>query len=327
MEYRFQAGKLDPQVEKHIQKVASMNLAPPDSLTPAEIRERARVNIINNCLGKPDPVKQIQDLRISEPDRDIRLRIYTPEGNGPFPVVLFFHGGGWVACDLDTHDNICRVLCNRAKCLVASVDYRLSPDFKFPAGLEDAYSSLNWVSENISQYLGNPNQIGVCGESAGANIAAGLCLKARHEKGPEIVSQLLMNPITNLNEANTDSYQKFSEGYLLDRSAMQWFISQYLNSPEDGLNEYASPILCKDLTGLPPSCIITAEFDVLRDEAEAYAEALKKAGNRVTCVRYNGLIHGFYVRDGIYTNAASIFWEDLAKFQKALFEMKEVSLT
>jgi acetyl esterase len=319
MQYRFEGGVFDNQVKKYLDKLALIEEVPIEQKTALQVRQETRQDILDNFLGDPDPVKSVENIKIPDSELEIPLRIYTPESEGPFPVILFIHGGGWVVCDLDTHDNICRVLTNRSKSIVVSVDYRLAPEFKYPAAVEDSYAALKWISENIKTYNGDPSKIGICGDSAGGNISAAVALLSRDKGGPGISSQLLIYPVTDASSTNHESYRTFAEGYGLEKSAMEWYIKQYLQNSEDGLESYASPFLADNLEDLPQTCIISAEFDVLRDEAESFAKKLLVAGNDVICIRYNGMIHGFFNQDKILLNAAPYFWDDLANIQKWLF--------
>lgn len=243
-------------------------------------------------------VGKVEDRKIPGPGGPIPVRIYTPKASpqnkgGPFPIFMNFHGGGWVIGDLDTADSQCRDVCNLAQCVVVSVDYRLAPEHRFPAAAEDCYAATVWAAQEAKALNGDANRIAVGGDSAGGNLAAVVSLMARDRKGPKIVFQLLVYPVTNA-AFDTPSYTSNAEGYLLTRAAMEWFWNHYAPGQPDRANPYASPLAAKDLTKLPPALVLTAEFDPLRDEGEAYAKRLKAAGVPTELVRYDGLIHGFF---------------------------------
>jgi len=265
----------------------------------------------------PEAVANVENLRIPGPGGNIPVRIYTPRGNSPFPVLVFFHGGGWVIGDLETHDNLCRSLANSVHCVVVAVDYRLAPEHKFPAAVEDAYAATQWVASNAKRINGDPTRIAVGGDSAGGNLAAVVAIKARDENGPSLTYQLLIYPATNVSSLNTNSYRNYADGYFLTKSDGKWFCDQYLHCEDDRLNYLASPLLAPELSGLPPTLVITAEFDVLRDEGESYAKRLKKAGVAVKCTRYKGMIHGFMSMDGLLDQARNGIKEASAALREA----------
>ena len=240
-----------------------------------------------------EPVAQVEDLTIPGPDADIPVRIYTPGGAGPFPIFVYFHGGGWVLGDLDAQDAECRALTNAAVCVVISVNYRHGPEHKFPAAAEDAYRATKWVGDHASRVNGDAARLAVGGVSSGGNLAAVVALMARDRGSPPIKYQVLIVPITN-HAFDTKSYQENGEGYVLTRQVMQWFWAHYLRTPADGANPYASPLRATDLRGLPPAFVTTAEYDPLRDEGQAYAERLREAGAVVSYRCYEGMLHMFH---------------------------------
>jgi acetyl esterase len=243
--------------------------------------------------GAPEPVGKLVDRRIPGPAGDIPVRIYTPKGRGPFPVLVYFHGGGFVLCNLDTHDGTCRSLANGAGAVVVSVDYRLAPEHRFPAAPEDCYAAAQWVSRNAAEIGADPTRIAVGGDSAGGNLAAVVALMARDRGAPPLRFQLLIYPVTDF-AFDTASYRDNAEGYFLTTGMMKWFWSQYLADPAAGAQAYASPLRARDLRGLPPALCITAGYDPLRDEGEAYACRLADAGVAATTSRYDGMFHGFF---------------------------------
>lgn len=239
------------------------------------------------------PVANVEDRSVPGPAGDIPVRIYTPDGEAPFPVLVWFHGGGWVVGTLEGIDHTCRELANTARCIVVSVDYRLAPENKFPAAPDDCEAAYLWTLENAASFGGNPARVAVGGESAGGNLAAVVSLRAKAQGMPLPVLQVLVYPVTDHN-FERPSYVANSDGYLLTRMAMRWYWEQYVTSAEEMAHPDASPLRATDLAGLPPALVITAEFDPLCDEGEAYAELLRQAGVPVTHSRYDGMIHGFF---------------------------------
>ncbi|MBV8880498.1 MAG: alpha/beta hydrolase [Planctomycetaceae bacterium] len=231
-----------------------------------------------------------------------RVRIYTPEGKGPWPALLFLHGGGWVLGDLESHDDACRSLCRRTPLVVVSVDYRRSPEFKYPAPLDDCDAALRWLSANAAELQVDPGRIAVGGDSAGGNLAAALAIRMREKGGPKIAFQLLIYPVTD-RSVGTDSYREFATGFGLTRSNMQWFWDCYLTTTAERDNPEVSPLRAASLAGLPPAFVLTAHSDVLRDEGEAYAKRLVEAGVPTTCVRFRAMNHGFIRMGAVYPQA------------------------
>jgi len=289
---------LNPQIVKLLEELQQREIPPIQTLTPTEARE-IRNPILAGFGGPKAEVADVENRTIPGPNGSIPVRIHTPQGKGPFPILMFFHGGGWVVGNLDTHDCACRLLTNGAQCLVVSVDYRLSPESKFPAAIEDAYAALQWVSNHGESRGGDPLRIAVIGDSAGGNIATVLCQLSRDRQGPVIKCQILIYPVTDLSATDTSSYKAHGEGYMLTREGMIYFIDHYLDREENKLHPYASPLLTENLSNLPPALIIIAEFDVLKDECLAYGERLKKAGVPVTYLIYDDMIHAFLNLSGV----------------------------
>lgn len=281
---------LDPQARRIIDATNALGLPPMEQMTPAQARENMRVRTA--ALGPVEEVAEVGDHRVPVAGGEITVRCYTPSGRGPFPALVFFHGGGWVIGDLDTHDGICRSLANAAGCVVASVDYRLAPEHKYPVAVEDALAATRWIAQHGPRLDVDSRRLAVGGDSAGGNLAAAVSLISRDHAGPALLLQVLVYPVTHHN-FDTRSYQEHGDGYLLTRNAMRWFWNHYLRRAEDGDSPHASPLLARNLEGLPPALVITAEYDPLCDEAEAYAGRLREAGVPVTLTRYPGMIHGF----------------------------------
>jgi acetyl esterase/lipase len=280
---------LDPQARVYLDKLESLRLPGFHTMPPVEARKLFRA--MRGLTGKPDPVEAVEDLLTSE---TVPLRLYRPigSGGGPSPALLFFHGGGWVLGDIETVDNLCRRLANASGCVVVSVDYRVSPESKFPGPLEDCFEAARFISADAESLGIDPRRIAVGGDSAGGNLAAAVALEAKRRDDPSIAFQLLIYPIADF-AFETTSYAENAEGYGLSREMMGWYWGQYLASPEDGNLPLASPLRAQDLSGLPPALVITAGYDVLRDEGQAYAARLAEAGVPTLLHHYPGMIHGF----------------------------------
>jgi acetyl esterase len=277
---------LHPLARKFLDDLATR--PPVETLTVEEARARALD--IARCLPPGEAVAGVRDLEIPGPRGPILLRVYTPAGNGPFAGWVFFHGGGWVVGGIETADGYCRSVTNASGCVVISVGYRRAPEHRFPAALDDAFAATRWVAENAALLGIDPARLGVGGNSAGGNLAALAAIRAREAGGPALRCQVLSVPVTDY-AFDTASYRENAQGYGLTRAAMEWFWGHYLASPADGA--LASPLRVPDLAGLPPAFVLTAEFDPLRDEGEAYARRLADAGVDVTLRRYEGMVHMF----------------------------------
>jgi acetyl esterase len=282
---------LDTQAETWLKGLADSGL-PPLNEMPVDQARATFEAVVADCGIKPEPVANIVDKTIPGPAGDIAVRIYTPDGNGLFPITVYFHGGGWVLGSLEVVHGLCTILANRAHSVVVSVDYRLAPEHLFPAAVEDCYAATKWVADNAALLNGDVERIAVAGDSAGGNLAAVVALMARDQGYPSLLYQLLIYPATDV-RYDTQSYVENGSDYFLTTDLMRWFHRHYL--PSDGAADdwRASPLRAVDLSGLPPAHVITAEFDVLRDEGEAYAARLREAGVETTLQRYDGQIHAF----------------------------------
>jgi len=281
---------LHPQAEKLLSLLTAALPRDPAALSPAMLRTGYRALV----AGRTGPeVAQIHDRRIPGPAGEIPVRLYRPRSGEALPLLVFLHGGGFVVCDLDTHDPLCRLLANTVGCAVLSVDYRLAPEAKFPAAPEDCYAATCWAADHAHELGADPSRIAVAGDSAGGNLAAVVAQLVRDRSGPTLAHQLLIYPVTHY-AFDTASYSENAEGYFLTRGMMEWFWNHYLEKPEHGQDPLASPLVAKDVSGLAPATLITAEFDPLRDEGEAYAERLRRAGVPVELQRYDGMFHGFF---------------------------------
>lgn len=281
---------LDPQAKMLLEQMEKSGTPAMYTLSPEEAR---RVHLARRSFEEGEQVGSVNDSKIQGPIGEIPIRIYTPlnNGNDELPILVYYHGGGWVIGGLDSHDSVCRTLTNGAECIVISVDYRLGPEHKFPAAVEDSYAALEWISMNANALGGDRNRIAVGGDSAGGNLATVVSIMAKEKQVPKVVYQLLIYPSTGVGP--TRSYEENSEGFILTKELMAWFRKHYLNDSSDTTNPYFSPYLHEDVTGLPPALIITAEYDVLRDDGKAYAAKLKAAGVDVEYINYAGMIHGF----------------------------------
>jgi len=238
-----------------------------------------------------EPVARVENKTIPSVQGEIPVRLYTPAGTGPFPVLVYSHGGGWVAGSLAQYDRVCRYLAHTVPCIVVFVDYRLAPRYKFPVPLEDVYAALRWTYADAKSLNADPRRIAVGGDSAGGNLSAAVSMMARDRGGPPVVFQLLVIPATNLSSLDTPSYRENASRSELSKTAVEIARGLYLRNTEDRYNPYASPLLAKDLSRLPPALVITGEYDVVRDEGEAYAKRLQQAGVPARILRCKGLGH------------------------------------
>lgn len=306
---------LDPQAQALLDQIAAAPGPKLHSLEPADAR-RLTAGMFKVPPERAEKVARVEDRTIPGPAGEIPIRVYTPEGAGPFPVLVFFHGGGWVICNLDTHDGICRALTNKARCVTVSIDYRLAPEHKFPAGVEDCFAATKWVAAHAKELNADANRLAVGGDSAGGNLSAVISQLARDGGGPKIAFQLLIYPAT---EAELDTYShKTFTNYFLTKDDVIYFWKHYLRSAADRKDPRVAPALAKSFKALPPALIITAEFDPLRDEGEAYGETLRKAGVPVTVTRYEGMIHGFVSMYEVLDKGKLAIEESAEALRKAL---------
>ncbi len=291
---------VDPQIQAILDQMAG--LPPMHTLSVPEARERFAAR---DVPGLRIPPVGVSERSIAGPGGPLHLRIYTPEGQGPFPLTVFFHGSGFVVCSLDTHDAMCRNLCAGGGSVVVSVDYRLAPEHKFPAAPEDCLFATRWAAEHAAALNADPARVVVAGDSAGGNLAAVTALRIRDEGGPALRGQLLIYPVTDYHAPGTPSYVENAEGYGLTRQSMEWFWDHYLSDPAQAADPHASPLRASSLAGLPPALVITAQYDPLRDEGERYGERLQQAGVPTRIVRVDGVNHGFFFWVGIVDKAGA----------------------
>jgi acetyl esterase len=281
---------IDPRLRAHLDSLPST--PPLDQVTPELLRTRIAQIIAG--LNFPDlPQVPSYDAHIPGPASDIPVRIYQPETKTPAPVIVHFHGGGWVVGSLDTHDPFCRYLSELARAVIVSVDYRLAPEHKFPAAIEDAEAVTRWTFAHAAELGGNPRRVFVSGDSAGGNLAAAVAQLLPKKAG--LRGQILLFPVTDTAPENYPSYEQNAKGYGLERASMQWFLDQYLDGPASRTDLRAAPILAKDLGKLPPALIMTGEYDVLRDEGMVYSARLREAGVDVTHFHFSEMHHNFPV--------------------------------
>jgi len=285
---------IDPQTQKLLDAAKASGLPPVYWLQ----YPRARQRMFNAFIIKDTPIEvgKVEDVQIPCTWGKMMARIYTPAGTGPFPVVVFFHGGGWVLNSVETHDSVCRHITRMSECILVSVEYRLSPECKFPGPVDDAYSATQWVYDNAAKFNGIPDKLAVAGDSSGGNQAAVVTLLSRDRNGPPIKLQVLVYPVMDYFFPGTQSYIDVATGFSLSRDQMIWFWNHYLNPDDDVNNPYICPLRAETLSNLPPAVIFTAENDPLRDEGELYAKRLSEVGIDVSLTRYDGLMHGYIMQ-------------------------------
>lgn len=309
-----------PEVQPILDMLAAVEV-PLTEQTPDTLRQGYAAM---SALSTKDDVASVTDHLVLGPGGDIPVRVYVPagvtEGEGePLPVLVWLHGGGWVIGDIDTYDSTVRALANATGAVVASVDYRLAPEHRFPAGVEDSLAAVRWVADNAASLGGDASRLAVGGDSAGGNLAAVVAQQLR-DSGPAIGFQLLVYPATDLHMGHP-SIDENGEGYFLTKETMLWFRDHYLGADESLRDDpKVSPMAADDaaLAGLPPALVITAEFDPLRDEGEAYGERLRAAGVDTTITRYDGMIHGFYSMRDLLPDAAAAIEQSGEALRKAL---------
>src|SRR5579862_4693787 len=307
---------LHPQIQKVIETMATLDLKPIEAMTPVAARAQME-EMAASRKAMPLPVARVENRTIPGPAGQIPVRIYWPNASGTRPAIVYYHGGGHVIGSLDTHDLIARNLCSGAEAVVVSVDYRMGPEHRFPAAVEDSFAALEWVHANAASIGADPERLGVHGDSAGANLAAVVALIARDKGAPKLRLQSLVYPVADF-RMESDSYKKYATGCgILTADAMKWFRGHYLRTMDDATDWRASPVLVPNVAGVAPAIVIAAECDVLHDEGFDYGERLKAAGVAVERHEYPGMIHAFFgmmpaVDDAM--NAQRAVW---AAFKKA----------
>ncbi len=293
---------LDPNAKQFLDQLAASGMPPIESMSPAEAR--LATDAMMSAVADVPALASVEDRRIPGPLGDIPIRVYAPEGRVPQPILIYFHGGGFVIGSLTSHDPLCRLLASRIPAVVVAVDYRLAPEHPFPAAAEDAYAATCWIAAHAREVGGDPGRIAVAGDSAGGNLSAVVSLLARDRGGPSLVHQLLIYPVTDFS-FETRSHLENAEGYLLTRPLMTWFLGHYFSGPTPRTDPRFAILRAPDLQGLPPATVVTAEFDPLRDEGESYAARLRAAGVPVEVTRFDGMIHGFFPNPALFPQAGT----------------------
>jgi acetyl esterase len=306
---------VDPHIQALLDRMAASGAAQPHEQSVAEARE-AHVAAAAVLNGPPVEVAGVAERSAPGPAGEVPLRVYTPHGRPPFPIVVWFHGGGWVVGTLDTYDPLCRALAEAVPAVVVGVGYRLAPEHPFPAAVEDALAATEWTSRHAAELGGARHRLAVAGDSAGGNLAAVVALAARDRGGPPIAFQLLAYPVMEA-AMDTASHREKAKGFHLEGPTMRWYWDHYLGGA-DGSRPDASPLRAAFLGGLPPAMVLTAEHDVLRDEGEAYGERLAAAGVPVRARRYDGVVHGFLRWRGVTPAADRALREAAAALRDAL---------
>ncbi len=291
---------VEPDVQMVLDMMAEAGNPPLEEMTPAE--GRALMAAMSQPTADPVELHSVEDLTIEGPGGPLGLRIYRPGDTTDAPLVVTCHGGGWVLGDLDTHDGVARELCSRTGSVVVSVDYRLAPEARFPAAVEDCWAALLWAADNARSLGADPGRLVVAGDSAGGNLAAVLARRARDTGAPRLAAQLLVYPVTD-HDFDRSSYLANAEGKLLTRGAMVWFWDHYVPDTDTRKNPDASPLRIDDAVGLAPAVVVLAGHDPLHDEGAAYARLLDEAGVPVTVLEYPGMIHGFFGMVGAIATA------------------------
>ena len=297
-----QKAEMDPGMAKVIEKLGTLGGKPIATLSPEEARQQPlpgdAVKAVLEETGKstqPPQVAKVENRTIPGPDGDVPVRVYTPEGTGPFPALVYIHGGGWVIASIDAYDVSARALAKQADCVVVSVGYRLAPEHPFPAAPEDCYAATQYVMDHAGEFGIDASKVAVGGESAGGNLSTVVCMMAKQRGGKMPVHQLLVYPVTDY-AFDTDSYKQNAKAVPLNADMMRWFWKYYLKNPNDGSNPLASPLRAtkEQLANLPPATVITDQIDPLRSEGQAYADKLKEAGVEVEYRNYDGVTHEFF---------------------------------
>ena len=321
---------LDPRLQPLLNQVASQAQRGPREpmILLSEERAKLKVGVESQQMqaaialsNEQEPIAHIENRVIPGPMGDIPFRLYTPKGTGPFPILMFFHGGGWFSGNVDTHELMCRSLCHGAQCLVLSVDYRLAPEHKFPAGLEDCYTATCWAATHAAEFQADPTRIAVSGDSGGGTFATVVALTSHDRSGPTLVFQLLLWPSIDF-RITTPSWKKY-DGYLMTSQEFLVVRDIYLNHTEEQSHPYAAPLFAPDLHGLPPALIITAECDPLRDGAEQYGQRLQEAGVPTTISRYDGMVHGFLHMKALIPTQANQAFTETSNALRATFTLAE----
>lgn len=302
---------LDPAMLRYLEVTAALDQAPPWETGHLAARE-ATEKRAPELAGPAEEVASVEDRTLDTPEGSVRVRIYHPAGAGPgpYPALLWYHGGGWVTGSLETHDAACRAVCNRAGCAVIAVDYRMAPEHPFPAAVADSWIALQWAAEHGTEVGVDKSRLAVGGDSAGGNLAAVMSLRAAERGHPRLSAQVLIYPVTD-SDLHSASYESNGAGHGLTRDTMRWFFEQYAPDPRSHLDPDLAPMKALTLQGVAPALVVTCEFDPLLSEGEAYARRLEEAGIETTYREEAGMIHGYFRWAGI-TDRAEKTYGDIA---------------
>lgn len=309
---------LEPQTKAFLVK----SLSQPKPVYKLTI-EQARESIIQRFTfdEPPIPIGSTEDIQIPFAWGNLTAKVYTPSGTGPFPIVVYYHGGGWVYNNVFTHDSICRHMARLSECIFVSIEYRLAPENKFPGPVEDTYGAMEWIYDNAKFLNGIPEKLAVAGDSSGGNLAAVSCLLSRDRKGPDIKLQVLLFPVLDHYSTGTKSYSEVNIPGALNGEQMAWFWDLYLKEGEDVNNPYICPLRAESLKDLPAAIITAVENDPLRDEAEAYASRLANAGVSVDFTRCEGVVHAYLLHWRFLDKAMDSIIEISAKIKNHMYSL------
>ena len=292
---------LAPALQDFLDQMAGVDLPALQDRPLDEARTMA-VAFAQATASPAEPVAHVEDRDLDTTVGPLRARVYTPAGGDtPLPVIAYFHGGGWVIMGIETHDGICRRLANATGAIVVSIEYRLAPEHRYPAALDDCFAATTWLAEHAADLGGDPGRLAVAGDSAGGNLAAAVALRAR-TNGPRLNAQVLAYPVCDAAQ-DTTSYRDNGDGYMLTANDMAWFWDCYLGPDGDPADPFASPLRAATVAGAAPALVLTAEYDPLRDEAEAYARHLDRSGVPVQLHRFDGMLHGFLGMDALVSES------------------------
>jgi acetyl esterase len=310
---------LHPQVAEFLAEIAAA--AAPGVNEVSVLQARAEMEELASLQGDPAEVASVRDILVPGAAGELPVRVYDPDPGVPLPLLVYLHGGGWVGGSIEVVDRPCRALARAARCVVATIGFRCSPETKFPGPLEDSYAATAWLAGDAEEIGADGRHLVVAGDSGGGNLAACVALMARDRGRPQVDHQILIYPaIAPPWETDFDSFRENAEGYFMSSAEVGWYWNHYLTRPEEGRNPYAAPCFAEDLSGLAPALVVTAEFDPLRDEGLDYAERLRAAGVEVESRQYMGAIHGFFWMGGIIDHCKELTAEIAERLDRAFHD-------